>query len=356
VEPKQNQRSRSRRLVMSLVLVLVSVLFVAFLFETGLRVTARFFYPKMMVLDDKLGWRHATNVNRTFVNEFGEKAPVVLNSFGFRGSPRTINKSPDRRRILVLGDSFTEGVQVGEQELFTARIEMADPKLEVINTGVGGYGTVQEYLYLASEGLRFNPDFVLLMFFENDLSDSALSYSPGFGPRPFARLEEDGLHIVEVLDSSEHRKYIMPVPFRSALNRYSYFYYFLNAQVYQPLLSKQMRAMQQADLNRIDSETRYKIFDGVVSKLARLLDQQRIRFLVVLIPNRDDAMRGHSEAVKVVSNLCAARNIEHLSLLDRFHADSSSGSSLYFPEDIHWTKDGHRVAAEEILGYLHSDQ
>src|SRR5437899_11369763 len=147
-------------------LLVVSLAICLLLLELGLRVYSAFFFPKMMVLDDKLGWKHAVNLRKTFANENGEKILVVLNAHGHRGKYYDFARHKDKYRILVLGDSFTEGVQVDEEDLFTARLEKMNPPLEVINAGVGGYGTVQEYLYLLSEGLRFNPDFVLLIFFE----------------------------------------------------------------------------------------------------------------------------------------------------------------------------------------------
>ncbi len=345
---------RSRRLATNLVLGLVAVSFVPLLLEAGLRIYARTFHPRLTVLDDELGWRHATNVSRTVVNELGEQAPVVLNPFGFRGSPRAMGKSPGRRRVLVLGDSFTEGFQVGDRELFTARMEAADPNLEVINTGVGGWGTVQQYLFLVDEGLQFDPDLVVLMVFENDLSDNILSCSPGFGPRPHARLEQERLQLVEALDPSDHEKYIVPLPFRNELHRYSYVYYFINSRIYQRILSDEMTAMHEADKSRIDEETRYRILGEVIGKMAGLLERKGIGFLVVAIPNRDDTRRGRSETVEVVGRLCASRNIEHLSLLDGLHAEAAAGVQLYFPQDIHWTKEGHRVAAREVLQRLQS--
>src|SRR5262249_1154366 len=157
-------------------------------------------------------------------------------------------KNPEIERVLVLGDSFTEGVQVGEDDLFTARMERADPHLEVWNAGVGGYGTVQEYLYLATDGLKFHPDLVLLMFYENDLTDNGLSYYPGFGPRPYVDSHDDHLQIVTKLDSSQYEKFILPLPFRMALNNHSYFYYFANSRIYQRIFAERMKKQQQDDL------------------------------------------------------------------------------------------------------------
>src|SRR5262245_15424435 len=112
----------------------------------------------MMILDDRLGWRHAQNVSKTCTNEDSEYVPVRQNANGHRGRYYGLVKPTGKYRILVLGDSFTEGVQVKEEELFSARLEKLDDELEVMNAGVGGYGTVQEYLYLTKEGLRFHPD------------------------------------------------------------------------------------------------------------------------------------------------------------------------------------------------------
>ena len=106
----------------ALVLTLSSIVGLALL-ELGLRAYSTFFFPKMMVLDDQLGWKHAVNVRRIFVNEYGEKALVIQNAHGRRGPLREFKRRERRFRVLVLGDSFTEGVQVSEDDLFTAQLE-----------------------------------------------------------------------------------------------------------------------------------------------------------------------------------------------------------------------------------------
>ena len=55
-----------------MVLALTSILASLLLFEIGLRAYAGLIYPKMMIFDPLLGWRHSPNVRRAFVNEFGE--------------------------------------------------------------------------------------------------------------------------------------------------------------------------------------------------------------------------------------------------------------------------------------------
>src|SRR5262245_13442008 len=117
---------RFRNVAATAAIVFYSIVVSLLLLEASVRGYLAIVAPKMMVLDAKLGWRHAPNVSRTFVNEDGEVVRVVQNANGHRGSSRDFKKNQDKFRILTLGDSQTEAVQVGEADLFTARIEQAD--------------------------------------------------------------------------------------------------------------------------------------------------------------------------------------------------------------------------------------
>ena len=71
-----------------------------------------------------------------------------------------------------------EGYSVALEESFHRQLEMrlteAGSAVEVINLAVGGFGTLQELLVLQEEGLRYEPDLVVLGFyFGNDLVDNS---------------------------------------------------------------------------------------------------------------------------------------------------------------------------------------
>src|SRR5262249_50735125 len=143
-----NKFIRLEKVAAGTVIALYSIVVSLLLLEGSVRLYLATAVPKMMIFDSKLGWRHAANVSKTFVNEDGESIRVEQNANGHRGLFRGFQKPPDKFRVLTLGDSQTEAVQVGETDLFTARLERIDPHFEVLNAGVGGYNTVQEYLYL----------------------------------------------------------------------------------------------------------------------------------------------------------------------------------------------------------------
>ena len=79
--------------------------------------------------------------------------------------------NPDNAlRILSLADSFGEALQVDLDETYHKQLEslLADSlgqPVEVLNAGVGGWGTDQEAIFYLAEGFRYQPDIVLLSFF-----------------------------------------------------------------------------------------------------------------------------------------------------------------------------------------------
>jgi hypothetical protein len=104
----------------------------------------------------------------------------ATNGKGFR-SDRDIPyaRVPGRLRVLVLGDSHTEGFEVRQDFTYSAVIERwlnsHGVPADVLNTGVSGFGTAEELAFLENEGIRYHPDVVVLGFFANDFDDNAKS-------------------------------------------------------------------------------------------------------------------------------------------------------------------------------------
>ena len=93
------------------------------------------------------------------------------NSRGLRGKrdfPYTKNKN--KVRILILGDSFTFGDEVSDDETYSARLQAMLPHTEIINMGVHGYGHDQMLILLKEEGIKYQPDIVILGFLALDMS------------------------------------------------------------------------------------------------------------------------------------------------------------------------------------------
>jgi hypothetical protein len=87
------------------------------------------------------------------------------NSKGVRGKTEyNYERIPGKQRILVLGDSFTFGAEVADDDTYSHYLESHLRNTEVLNFGVQGYGHDQMLLYLKEEGVKYHPDIVILGF------------------------------------------------------------------------------------------------------------------------------------------------------------------------------------------------
>ena len=99
---------------------------------------------------------------------------VRINSAGFRGPEYSLEPAPGITRIAVMGDSeaFAEGVR--EEETLSGQLErLLNEKagrrgFEVLNFGVTGYNTVQEWELLRTKAMQYRPKLVILYYVMND--------------------------------------------------------------------------------------------------------------------------------------------------------------------------------------------
>jgi hypothetical protein len=137
-------------------------------------------YMRNMLPDEKLKYRHKPS----WETQYGDVL-ITYNERGLRDRP-ILPKSQDEFRILALGDSATFGWGVSQDQIFTSRLERIlqdrfQRTVRVINSGVGGYNTVQEVTYFNNEGLTLQPDLVMLTYVENDIEENKGVHDPTAG-------------------------------------------------------------------------------------------------------------------------------------------------------------------------------
>jgi len=152
------------------------------------------------------GWAHEPGAEGLFV-KIGCRQPVKINSKGLRERETSYQRSGDRKRVLVIGDSFTVGFEVPRDKVYTRVLEdklrAAGHNLEVINAGCRGYGTDQSLLFLMDEGIKYKPDLVLYAWVNNDPDDNRTIH------RPHRKFGKAAFH---VSDSGELQLKGAPVP------------------------------------------------------------------------------------------------------------------------------------------------
>ena len=146
------------------------------------------------VFDPEAGTRCRPDADLRFVEPGSFDVRVRCNADGLRDHAHVRPKPTGVRRLLCLGDSFTWGYGVENDETFPAVLVRQLPAADAVNLGVNGYSTVQESIRLETEGLRYEPDWVVVAFCHNDLEDN---FDEKDGGRPVAALGEDGLLRIE---------------------------------------------------------------------------------------------------------------------------------------------------------------
>ncbi|MFQ5701000.1 MAG: SGNH/GDSL hydrolase family protein, partial [Acidobacteriota bacterium] len=135
--------------------------------------------------------------NKQFVDRIRPELAyrVKINSLGFRGREIDAGKRPGSVRIICLGDSYTFGHYVDDDEAFPAVLERLlrarRRATEVINAGVNGFSIVDELALFREKVLALDPDIVVLVFSQNDILDLAR-------PRPMIELMRDHARLKSV--------------------------------------------------------------------------------------------------------------------------------------------------------------
>jgi hypothetical protein len=126
---------------------------------------------------------HGFAANFDGYDVWGElRYPLITDSLGFKdGSVREVPLKADSRRVLLIGDSFVEGIGMSFEDSFAGLLYRAgherSEKVEFLDAGVASYSPSIYYRkikYLIESGLQF--DEVVLFSDTSDVTDEATSY------------------------------------------------------------------------------------------------------------------------------------------------------------------------------------
>ena len=95
---------------------------------------------------------------------------IVTNSIGLRDREIAVPKPEGTYRIVMLGDSFVFGQGIPRLEdtlpkQLEARLNAAGhPEVEVVNSGIAGLNTFEEYLTYEQQARKLQPDMAILVW------------------------------------------------------------------------------------------------------------------------------------------------------------------------------------------------
>jgi len=118
--------------------------------------------------DPWLGWVNIPNLNKK--DFFRKGVGLRTNGLGFRADKDYSAHIPNgKKRIVCLGDSYTFNLDLDNEDTWCRRLELLDPRLEVVNMGVTSYGFDQMYLLYLRNGLYLEYDILIVALVSWDM-------------------------------------------------------------------------------------------------------------------------------------------------------------------------------------------
>ncbi len=291
------------------------------------------------------------------------------NSLGFKDADcRQVSLQPgkDRKRILFIGDSFTESVGMEWEESFPGLLQAEHPSAEILNAGVVSYSPLLYYLktkyLIEKEKLEFDELFVCI-----DNSDP---------------LNEITYKDFEPYSDKAFKK--LKIKFQQFSFDHSYIYYSVSNIIN---ASKRNRITQSWDRimgNAIVDETESSDVDFIASmldwsykkeayekwgkeglnlakanmeKLSTLCKEKNVKVTVVIYPWPSILQNDSPQNPQVVfwEQFCNEQNINFVNLYPAFFNLGKPVETIrnYFGDgDVHWNRKGHRVVADQLSPYI----
>lgn len=135
---------------------------------------ARFAFRDVTTSTDNAGF---------FTRRWLRTGPIQRNAAGFRGPAFAATKRPGIYRVAVVGDSFTFGNGIRQQDRYTELLQARLPsRIEILNFGEGGANTPQHAKRVEELVGTISPDFILLQWYVNDMEDDDVTGRPSFRP------------------------------------------------------------------------------------------------------------------------------------------------------------------------------
>lgn len=294
---------------------------------------------------------HAHPEDFTFVaydprHEYGGFS-VYYDHNGFRTFMPGSKASPSTgtRTVMLLGDSFTEALQVPYEKSFAGQLQLcAKPGVQVINAAVSSYSPVLYEIQWHTKLQSFNPVHMILQLYSNDPGDD-LKYLES------AIRDEQGI--------------VRAVPNRSlfhslaSLGRVSYLLRFLRSR-YMIFRERRSRAPENDALvvggyieenPELNSE-----HISAVLRLAESIAKTGSRLTVVVIPSKYRIVHRQQPHAQDFDRkwleLGKSRGLNFIDLWPALNTAQARGAGVFFDHDIHLTSYGHAAVAETLAQNL----
>jgi hypothetical protein len=349
------------------VAALLSLLFGFGLLEASLRwVVPIYAYAADSVhaRDDLRIWRRVPRAERRGPHpDTGRSHRIIYDNLGLRQHRDLGERELDgATNIGFFGDSYTENLRMAVQYSFTDVLDYlldqsgrrSGRRYNVLNFGVDGYGTDQEYVYYRTWPLASQLRYVFYVLSMNDLRNIYENDLFGLDQGgELVRRPAPELPWYLAIASRLHTTYLL-IDLRNRLrgdSRQRELAAFLSH--HERKLRKQYRERRHSeradaidetltpDPESEDAQRSLAVFRALLAQWSREVEAHGGRFLIAAIPEEEEGTAGRS----------LARDYAVVNLWDLFRRDwpELDPATLVFRNDGHWNERGNMYAAIQLL-------
>lgn len=353
-------------------------------------------YPKEVEYDSDLGWSTVKDYKvQPYTSQ--KRNPIITITHNSKGYRMDHEVDKNKNIVVMTGDSLTYGFLVDDKKIVSAQLNgMLGNDWEVINLGVGGYGTDQALLRFIRDGLPHKPKVVVHTLFNNDFSNIVSKYQYNVFKPLFVIKEDGGLELTGVpvpLSEDYERSYPKKKEhiykgFKRFMRSWSHFYIIYKNKISQikssikkvfnpPEKQDYFSAYKDGESWAIEKEYSdimnyaFVLNSLILREYNNLAKQNNITFIFAVIGDRisvdperqkatveryyniDDNFFDYEKPYNLLEDFAKSENIKIINLYPLFKKEfQENKKSMYLEGDNHLNDYGHELFAKEIYKTL----
>ncbi|RFS13638.1 SGNH/GDSL hydrolase family protein [Emticicia sp. C21] len=310
------------------------------------------------------------------------------NDIGMRDTRHVADYKKYPNKILCLGDSFTYGWGVNDNETFAKILEKKINKdtIAVLNAGVSGVGTDYALKFLQVRGQELAPNTVIYFYFDNDINDNKAN--------AYFHIENDSI----IVNEQNSYATVNALKKNRLVENKLYNWLSSNSQLFgliryniglmwnkkvsdankaseattttttqsketpQKDTGKALKTKEQPVLtphkasSQISSQEPLYHTYKYLSALAKETKEQGVNFLVFYIPSHNSLEEfqksGAIGVENALNNYCEQNHIKFFSFRNEIMKVKNPIETYYLPVDFHWNQKGHALAGNYLYKTL----
>jgi len=322
--------------------------------------------PSYMSFDPQMGMILAPGLHSKYYNG-PFRYHYTHTAQGFRDAGPTAPGAPPLQTVLILGDSYTYGVYVEDDETFAALLQhqwrvMGKP-IKVLNAAVPGTGTDYALRLLRTRLSTEQPKSILLFFHNSDFQDNQRE--------EYMRAQGDQI-VLAPLPEGLYKK-------TQFLRKSRLYNWLLSWSQVANMMKKQFFSIMRKKAGRLGSmqdmvesydprrsphgyticsdPANIALTEKMVEAVSLEAKRRHAYFEIFYVPNREMVTYFQSTGLLSEDELALRaivrkHAIPFASLTPFFAASQKPMDAIYLPNETHWGTGGHRLVAEFVLQEL----